>query len=315
MKHGDLPLEDLKKYMGCSPCPSDFDEFWDEALLEMRSINPCFELIPSKFQVPFAECFDLYFTGVRGARIHAKYLKPKNAAEPHPAVLKFHGYAWNAGEWNDKLAYVAMGYSVASLDCRGQGGKSEDTGGVKGPTLRGHVIRGLEDSPENMIFRHIFLDTAQLASIVMNFPEVDERRVCATGDSQGGGLTLACAALEPRIWKLAPVHPFLSDIKKYWEMDTLDELKEYFRFFDPRHEKEEEVFLRLGYIDVQNLAKRIRGEVLMATGMMDAVCPPSTQFASFNKITSPKKMLLYPDFGHEFYPDLFDSIFEFFTSK
>lgn len=280
----------------------------------MRSVDPCVELVPNEFQVPFAECYDLYFTGVRGARIHAKYVKPKNVSGPHPAVLKFHGYAWNAGDWCDKLSYAAMGISVAALDCRGQGGTSEDTGSVKGTTLRGHVIRGLDDSPHNMVFRHIFLDTAELAAIIMGFPEVDEDRVGATGDSQGGALTLVCAALEPRIKKLTPIHPFLSDFKRVWEMDILDEVKEYFRFFDPMHEREEEVFMKLGYIDIQNLAKRIRGEVLMATGLVDVVCPPSTQFAVYNKIISPKNMLIFPDFGHEYYPRLYDRIFKFLCS-
>ena len=39
------------------------------------------------------------------------------------------------------------------------------------------------------------------------------------GGSQGGALTIACAALEPRVKKLAPVFPFLSDYRRVWEMD------------------------------------------------------------------------------------------------
>lgn len=311
MNHGDMPAEDLNNYKGSSPCPPDFDLYWNQAIAEMKSVDPCVELVPNGFQVPFAECFDLYFTGVRDARIHAKYIRPKGFIKPCPAVIRFHGYGWNAGDWTDKLSYAAMGIAVASMDCRGQGGSSEDTGGVKGHTLRGHVIRGIDDSPDNMLFRHIYLDTAQLASIVMDFPEVDENRVGATGDSQGGALTIACAALESRIKKLVPIHPFLSDFKRVWCMDIADEIKEYFRFFDPLHSREDEVFMKLGYIDIQNLAPRICGEVLMATGLLDSVCPPSTQFAVFNKIASTKKMLLYPDFGHEYYPGLPDIIFDF----
>ena len=210
-----MPLEELKKYQGINPYPHDFDEYWDKALEEMRSIDPEVELIPAKFQVPFAECFDLYFTGVGGARIHAKYLRPKNSEKPHPAVLMFHGYSGNSGSWSDKLNYVANGFSVAALDCRGQGGLSEDVGGVKGNTLHGHIIRGLDDGPEKLLYRSIFLDTAQLARIVMDMPEVDENRVGALGASQGGGLTLACAALEPRIKRLAPVYPFCVIIEGY----------------------------------------------------------------------------------------------------
>jgi cephalosporin-C deacetylase-like acetyl esterase len=36
----------------------------------------------------------------------------------------------------------------------------------------------------------------------------------------------------------------------------------------------------------QNLAPRIKAEVVMFTGLMDAICPPSTQFAAYNKIES-----------------------------
>jgi cephalosporin-C deacetylase len=212
---------------------------------------------------------------------------------------------------------VAAGFTVAAMDCRGQGGRSEDAGGVRGNTLSGHIIRGLEDAPEKLLYRAIFLDTVQLARVVMDFPGVDPNRVGATGWSQGGGLTLACAALEPRIRRAAPVYPFLSDYRRVWEIDqdvdAYDELRDWFRRFDPRHERREEVFTRLGYIDIQHLAPRIKAEVLLGCGLMDTICPPSTQFAAYNKITSPKSLAVYPDYAHEHLPDLNDKIFEFMT--
>jgi len=311
----EMPLEKLKVYEGTNPCPQDIDSYWDQALEEMRSLDAEVKLVPSDYRVPCADCYDLYFTGVRGARIHAKYLRPKDRPEPHPGIVQFHGYSGNAGDWTDKLSYVSLGFSVAALDCRGQAGKSEDTGGVKGTTLRGHIIRGLDGEPANLLFRHIFLDTAQLAGIMMGMPEVDPKRVGAMGGSQGGGLTLACGALEPRIAKLAPVFPFLCDYRRVWEMDlaerAYEELKQFFRWFDPTHAKEEEIFTKLGYIDVQHLAKRIQGEVLMAVGLMDQVCPPSTQFAAYNKIQSQKRMMIYPDYGHEGIPGFADETLQF----
>jgi cephalosporin-C deacetylase len=311
----DLPLPELQRYAGRNPRPDDMDEFWDAALAEMRSVDPSVEIVPHSLNAPFAECFHLFFTGVGGARIHAKYLRPKNAPESHPAVLMFHGYSGSSGDWSDKLSYVGQGFSVAALDCRGQGGSSEDRGGVAGNTLRGHIIRGLDDAPEKLLFRQIYLDCAQLAGIIMGLPEVDPARVGATGGSQGGGLTLACAALEPRIKRAAPVFPFLCDYRRVWEMDlsvaAYEELRTYFRLFDPLHEREDEAFRRLGYIDNQHLAHRIEAEVLMSVGLMDTVCPPSTQFAAYNKIRSKKSMLIYPDFGHEGLPGSSDRIFDF----
>lgn len=312
----DMPLDKLREYKGINPRPDDFDRYWDDAIAEMRSVNPKVELRPSDFSAPFAECYDLYFTGVRGARIHAKYLRPRGVSEPHPAVLQFHGYSGNCGDWNDKLKYVAAGFSVACLDARGQGGLSEDTGGAKGNTLNGHIIRGLDsESPHDLLFRHIFLDTAQLAGIVASFDEVDENRMGALGGSQGGALTLACAALEPRIKRLAPVSPFLCDYKRVWEIelarDAYAELNTYFRLFDPRGERRDEIFTKLGYIDIQHLAGRIKGQVLMGTGLADTICPPSTQFAAYNKITSPKEMRLYPEYGHEGLPGFMDEVYQF----
>lgn len=311
----DMPMPELVKYQGISPRPDDFDQYWARALAELEDVDPQVELVPSNFQAPHAECFDLYFTGVQGARIHAKYARPKASTTPHPAVLQFHGYAWNSGDWNDKLAYASIGYSIAALDCRGQGGSSEDAGQVKGTTLRGHIIRGLDDHPDKLLFRQIFLDTVQLARIVMSFPEVDEQRVGAIGGSQGGGLTIACAALEPRIKRLAPVYPFLSDYRRVWEMDlakdAYEELRNFFRFHDPLHTREEEIFNKLGYIDIQHLADRIQGEVLMAVGLMDTICPPSTQFAAYNKIQAPKQVEVYPDFGHEYLPGFGDRTLQF----
>lgn len=311
----DMPLEKLRSYKGSSPCPKDIDKFWDSSIAEMKAVDPEMELLPSDFQAPYAECFDMYFTGVGGARVFAKLLRPKPLKKKHPAIVMFHGYSGNSGDWYDKLPYVAAGFTVAALDCRGQAGNSEDVGGVLGNTYKGQIIRGLDSGPEKLLFRQIYLDCAQLAGLVMQMPEVDPSRVGAMGGSQGGGLTLACAALEPRINRAAPVFPFLSDYKRIWDMDldanAYAELREYFRWFDPTHSREDEVFRRLGYIDVQNLTKRIRGKVMMVTGLMDNICPPSSQFAAFNKITSPKDVVIYPDFGHEGLPGNNDRAFKF----
>ncbi len=312
----DLSLAELETYPGRNPRPADFDAYWERGLAEMRATDPRVELVPAALEPGFAECFHLYFDGVGGARVHAKYLRPKRARGRHPALLEFHGYTGDSGDFAPKLGWVAAGLSVASLDCRGQAGLSEDRGGVRGTTQAGHIIRGLEDAPDKLLYRQIFLDTAQLARIVMGFEEVDPERVGARGASQGGALTLACAALEPRIRRIAPVYPFLSDYQRVWEMDlakdAYHELREFFRRHDPTHARIGHWFERLGYIDVQHLAPRIRAEVMMGVGLMDTVCPPSTQFAAYNKITSPKTRIIYPDFAHEHLPGWADREFAFF---
>lgn len=312
----EMPDEELRTYLGTNPRPADFDDYWARALAELDAVDPAPTLEPSSFDACFADCFDLWFTGVGGARVHAKYWRPRSDG-PHPALLLFHGYSGRSPDWTHELGWVGRGFSVAALDCRGQGGLSEDVGGVRGTTHRGHIIRGLDDDPSRLLFRSIFLDTAELARIVMGFEEVDAARVGATGGSQGGGLTLACASLVPELRLAAPVYPFLTDYRRTWDMglavDAYEELQTYFRKFDPRHEREDEVFTRLGYIDVHHLAPRIRAETMMLTGLMDTVCPPSTQYAAFNRITAPKRHVLYPDFGHETLPEAEELVWTFMS--
>lgn len=318
----DMPVEELYTYEGRTPRPEDFDAYWSRALRELEETDPEPVFIRNDFSNDFADCFDLYFTGVKNARIHVKYVQPKRLPEgktTFPALLEFHGYSMNSGDWSSKLSYAAAGYAVFAMDVRGQGGLSEDPGGVSGNTLQGHIIRGLTDGEDALFFRSVYLDTVQLARLAIGMENIDEEKVAVTGWSQGGGLTLACAALEPRVKKAAPVYPFLSDFQRVWEMDlavdAYEDIRRYFRRFDPTHEHREEVFRRLSYIDVQHLMPWVKAEVFMATGLMDQVCPPSSQFAAYNKIQSKKEILLYPDFSHENLPGMHDRIWKFLTEK
>lgn len=313
----DLPLAELHEYQGRNPRPSDFDAFWHEAKVELDGTPPNVEMVRAMFESEVAEAYHLWFTGVGGARIYSKLLIPKGIAGPTRAVLQFHGYTGHSGDWVDKLSYASSGFLVASMDCRGQAGSSEDVGGVTGNTHSGQIIRGLADGPDKLLFRSIFLDTAQLARVVMSLPQVDPKRVGTMGGSQGGALALVCGALEHSIAKVATWHPFLCDFKRIWELDfggsAYAEIRNYFRMFDPLHAQQDKLFERLGYIDVQNFASRVEAEVLFATGLMDNITPPSSCFAAYNKLRNKRPPVIYPDFTHEHLPGLQDQVYAFLS--
>ncbi|MCL2571241.1 MAG: acetylxylan esterase [Defluviitaleaceae bacterium] len=313
----DFPLEQLKQYKGSSPLPKDFDSYWDKGLKELDAAGTSYTLEEAEFSAPGVKCAYLYFTGVGGARVCCKFLCPENIKGKIPGIAMFHGYSGDSGGWVDKLAYAYAGYAVLALDVRGQRGRSEDNLSVPGITLRGHIIRGLESGdPEKLFFRNVFLDTAQTARILMAMDFVDENRVGATGGSQGGALTVACAALEPKVKMNAPIYPFLSDYRRIWAMDLFkgayEELTYYIKGKDPRQQRMDEMFEMLGYIDVSNLAPRIKGETYMFFSLMDDICPPSTQFAIYNRITAKKTCEIYPNHGHEGLPESNELIFNFF---
>ena len=311
----DMPLDKLKVYQGRNPRPADFDEFWDRSLAEMNSIDPEADFAPYAFASNIADCFELRFKSTKNAIIYAKFARPKNITGKIPAVLNFHGLSGSGMSWSSMMGYVSQGYCIASLDCRGQGGLSQDVGGALGTTFTTPFVRGLDGEPEGLLCRDLFLDTAMLARIIMALDYVDETRIGVFGGSQGGALTIACAALVPEIKLCAPTYPYLSDYKRVWDMDldkgAYEGLRYYFRHFDPTHARENEIFEKLGYIDIQFLAPRIRAKVLMQTGLLDTTCPPSSQFAAYNKITSEKDVIIYPDYGHEGIKGSDDATFSF----
>ncbi|MEM1165915.1 MAG: acetylxylan esterase [Planctomycetota bacterium] len=312
----DLPLDHLQTYTGTNPRPAGFDGYWDRALAELDETEPAPEITPARgFSVPFARCEDLLFTGVGGARIYAKLVRPTHPSTPVPGVLGFHGYKGASEEWPQLMKWVGAGVACAFLDCRGQGGRSIDPGGVTGNTHHGHIIRGLADGPEHLYYRSVFLDTVQLARVVAALDDVDSARMGCFGASQGGGLSLACAALHPSIKRCVSIYPFLSDYKRVWKIDIKNsayaEIERYFRHNDPTHARADETWTALGHIDVHHLAPRITAEVLMGLSQQDNVCPPSTQFAAYNAIRSTKSCDLFPDFAHEHLPGFWERAYPF----
>lgn len=313
----EMSMEELQQYTGCSPKPENFDAYWLSALNSCRETGLDYAMQPADFQADGVECYDLWFIGVRGAKIHCKYMKPAGINKKIPGVVSFHGYMHHSGEWYERLPLVYSGKAVLVMECRGQGGTSEDVYHGVGPTAFGLVIRGVRDKdPQMLYYRDVYLDAVKAVWILMDIPYVDENRIGVYGKSQGGALSVAAAALEPKVKLCAPIYPFLSDFCRILEMDLAKDAYEGFYWLfkkcDPTHAHEKDYLYRMGYVDIQNLAPWIQGRVLWQSGLMDTQCPPSTQFAAYNKIKAPKDMILYPDHSHELIYYANDAVFSFF---
>lgn len=307
----------LDTYSGSTPPPKDFDEFWERQMKES-------DQIPLEFDLTLAPmpsfdnclCYELWFRGLYGAGLCARYLRPRSG-EAVPLVLQFHGYPGAARSWLELAAFVGMGNAVIALDCPGQGGKSEDTGGYLGTTVFGHLIAGLDGPPEEMYYVRLQKNIRILCRIVQRLEGIDLQRVFVNGASQGGALALACAALNrDLVQRAAVLYPFLSDYRMVWELgaDTsaYEGLRYYSRWFDPRGDRLDEWMRRLGYIDTKNFAHMVSCPVLFGTGLDDAVCPPITQCAVYNQLCCPKRRCLFEGCGHEEISDFNDLLLDFF---
>ena len=212
-------------YRGTTPRPADFDAFWDARMAEADAVPLCYAVEPSEIPAyPTCEYLNLWFTGMGGARIYAKYLRPKSD-KPLPLVLQFHGYPGASRSWLEQSSFAGMGYALLAMDCPGQGGKSQDIGGFLGTTVSGHLIAGLDGEPKDMYYVRLYQNIRILCRIVRQMKDIDQRRIYINGASQGAGLGIACAALNPDLpCKAAILYPFLSDFQKVLELgaDEID---------------------------------------------------------------------------------------------
>lgn len=312
-------INDYFSYEGSGIKPSDFDSFWDGKVEKLEDFPLEYDSEEVDFPSNVASCYKLTFKSLDGTNITCQLLKPKHSSGKMPGMLLFHGYHVNSGDFSEKIGWVAEGYVVLAMDCRGQGGLSENKEtSVKGSAMKGFIIRGVEDGKEHLYYTKVFMDTVIASRILMDLDDVDENNICVQGSSQGGALALVCASLEPRIKKVNINHPFLSDYRKAYRMDiqssAYEELYYWFRFRDPLHEREDYFFNTLEYIDIQHFVSRIKASVIMTTGLADTVCFPITQFAAYNKLNCPKKVLILPEYGHEHYPKIADKLRGYFIN-
>lgn len=296
-----MSLEEMREYRGRQEIPEDMADFWHRQKASVSEL-PEYELKKQTFNLEFVDCYELTFKGNNGSKNYSKCLFPKGV-EKVPVLFYFHGYQGQSPDWTENLKFVCAGYGVVCMDVRGQAGKSQDLGQFNGMTVKGQVIRGAVDGPEYLFYKDVYLDTYQLVEIIASLEFVDETNLVSYGASQGGALALVCSALNSRISKTVAIYPFLSDFKRVMELgnhcEAYDELFRYFKFSDPLHRTEDQFLNNLSYIDVKNLAHMIKCPVMMVTGLEDNVCPPSTQFAIYNRIESEKKIDILPEYGHE----------------
>lgn len=170
---------------------------------------------------------------------------------------------------------------------------------------------------EEMYYVRLHQNIRILCRIVRELGGIDQSKVFVNGASQGGGLGLACAALNPGLVNRAAIlYPFLSDYRLVWELGAdliaYEGLRYYSRWFDPDGTRQDEWFAKLGYIDSKNFAHLVRCPVLFGTGLADEVCPPATQCAVYNNLTCPKRRYLFEGYGHEEIQDFDDLILDFF---
>lgn len=296
----DLPLEELKAYHPDPNAPADLDQFWRETLAEAKQepLNATLEQVD--YPVAGLEVNRAYYDGWRGARICA-WLIARTGARSQPTMVFYHGYSGNKGQVYDYLGWALQGYTVVAVDVRGQSGDSSDSDLYPSGHVTGWMTKGIT-SPQTYYYRGVYVDCVRALDFAVSRPEVDANRIGIAGVSQGGGLSLAVAALDSRPKLSMPEVPYLCHFRRALEVSNQNPYQELALYGNRYPDRVETMFDTLTYFDNLNLADRIGCPVLTTVGLQDLICPPSTIFATYNRIQTEKELRIYPFGGHEAYP-------------
>ena len=305
--------EELKFNIGSEPekivSPIDtlpgFKVFWENTRAELGKVKPNFRMTLLKEKSGSVR--DLYHVTMQSfgdVTVEGYYAVPK-APGKYPVIVSYMGYGsapWMPGGDSNS------GWAEFVLSTRGQGIQAASN------TYGDWILHGL-DSKENYYYRGAFMDLVRAIDFVASRPEIDTEKIVAEGGSQGGAFTLAACALDQRIKAAAPTVPFLSDYPDYFRIAPWP-ASAFTGYLKEHPEKTwDEIYALLSFFDVKNLAHLIKCPILMSVGLQDDVCPPHTNFAAFNQVTSEKKYYVFPDQGHSLPANWNEIKMEFFNEK
>lgn len=288
-----------EKIVSPTDIPSDMDAYWNRAKKELAAVDPQFKLIKNdSLSTAKKNVYLLEMRSLGNVLIRGWYVVPVKTIKS-PAILHVQGYSSvMSPEMNTDDDFVTL-----SLNIRGHGNSRDNVN----PGFPGYILHSITDK-EQYIYRGAYMDCIRAMDFLYARPEVDTTRIAVEGGSQGGALTFATAALDnKRVAICIPQIPFLSDFPDYFKIAKWPGEEFVALVKNNPAITWEKMFNTLSYIDIKNLAPRIKAPLLMSVGLIDDICPPHINFAAYNQVTSPKEYRVYPQTGHAV-PSEFDHL-------
>lgn len=280
-----------------TPCPEDFDAFWQAKLDDLAKVPAAPVLQKADSGREGVDYALITMNNIRGSHIYGQIAKPaKEGKFPAYLQLQWAGvYPLSKGWVVDRAneGWLAMNIQAHDLPVTTQPEvffKHQSDG-----ALKDYAKIGNEDR-ETSYFLRMYLSCYRAAEYLTTRDDWDGRIFVVTGGSQGGLQTIVTAALHPKVTAAIASVPAGCDHTgpdagraPGWPMWNLWNAKEK----DPAKVKEAS-----RYFDVVNFAARVKCPVLIGAGGIDTTCPPSGVFAMYNQLNVPKEMIFMPLADH-----------------
>lgn len=292
-------MQELEAYLPELTRRPDFDRFWDETIKAAREVPLDAVLEKIDYPASAVDVYDVSYCGFDQTRIHGWLIVPAfTGKSTYACMVQYHGFNGSRGVPSDHMAFAMLGCAVFAVDCREQGGITGNSASYTGSGMvTNQASKGVLSQYE-YYYRAVYMDCVKALDLLQTLPFIDANRLFVRGGSQGGALGMAVSSLDARV-KLALVAvPSNSNLEYRVENrhGCFTAVNDYLRANPDRLERAYET---LSYFDTMNMAHRITAKVFASVGLADPVCPAKCYYASYNRITSPKQIHVYPFNEHD----------------
>ena len=278
--------------------PTDFKEFWDAQTSGLSRIPLDPKVSPVEQPNPDIELFEVSFANIDGRRSYGYLAKPKGAtslpimiSQPgmgvHPNGLKESRWVIN----NAALGFLALDMSAHDMPLERT---AEDE--AKWKKFMGYPYLGSDDRM-TYYYRAVFTGMVRGIDYMTSLPEWNHKAIISSGASQGGGLALIAAALDPRITAVVSIVPALGEHTGPLH-GRPDAAPSNLIMGRDKKTPDPKIVAATAYYDTVNFARFVKVPVLMSGGLIDPACPPTTVLSIYNSLPCPKQLDLAPLIGH-----------------
>jgi cephalosporin-C deacetylase len=284
--------------------PQDFDAFWAAGKADLAKVplDARMTLMPdactSTVDVYHVSFRTVGQNGAVSARIYGILCEPR-APGHYPAVLKVPGAGVRPYSGDPDLA--SKGVIVLEIGIHGipVNLAKEVYDGLIAGALNGYWFYNL-DNREQFYYRRVYLSCVRANDFLTSRPNWDGKRLVVMGGSQGGQLTIATAALDPRVTGLSATYPAFCDVSGELHGRAGGWPHPFMPNADgtPSTQATPAKIATAPYYDIVNFARRVRVPGYYNWGYNDEVCPPTAAYAAYNGITAPKTLGVTLELGH-----------------
>lgn len=292
-----------EKLVPSTVLPTDFDSFWTKTLADARQtpLCPTRRLLPERC-TDDVNVYEVSFQNMRqSSRTYGILCMPTKPGR-YPALLRvpgagvrpYQGDVYTASKGAITLEIGIHGVPVTM--------PQQVYDNLQQGALNGYWDMNMNDR-DACYYKRVFVGAVRAIDYIALLPEWNSKSLGVTGSSQGGMLSLVCAALDSRVTFYGAVHAAMCDHTASLKGVACG-WPHYF-YNDPTHADAKKVEASR-YYDGVNFARRIKCPGWFSFGYNDEVVPPTTAFATYNSVIAPKELHPYQLTDHYWFQEQWD---------